>query len=247
MKPGTIVLVIIIIVLLYFLISSLMSGAAVLTNLNAGTTMLTIASQALSAAPGGGTAYNFSYSIWFFVSDWSLYYGKKKILFGRLALPLTADGGTTIDIANSQPCPCVYFDENQNNLHVFQTTQNKTGISYNTSEVIVQNVPIQKWVNFLMSVNGSTLDIYINGKLSSTTVMKSFAYVNNSSNVYVTPLGGFSGWTSKFQYMPKATDPQTAWNIYQQGYGSSWLGIFNQYQVKLAVLQSGAETNSITI
>jgi hypothetical protein len=64
----------------------------------------------------------------------------------------------------------------------------------------------------------------------------------------VTPAGGFSGWTAKFQYYPNSTDPQTAWNIYQKGYGASWLSnIFGKYQVKVAFTDNGNETGSFTI
>ena len=112
----------------------------------------------------------------------------------------------------------------------------------------VPNVPIQKWVNLLISVYGRSLDVYLDGKLVKTSVLPGIAKINDNANVYITPNGGFSGWTSKFQYFSNSIDPQTAWNIYQQGYGASMLSnIFGKYQVKVSVVENGAESSSLTI
>jgi hypothetical protein len=72
--------------------------------------------------------------------------------------------------------------------------------------------------------------------------------INQNADVYVTPSGGFSGWTAKFQYYPNSTDPQTAWNIYQKGYGASWLSnIFGNYQIQVSFTDNGTTTSSFTI
>jgi len=109
----------------------------------------------------------------------------------------------------------------------------------------VSNVPVQKWVNLLISVYGRTLDVYIDGKLVKTCLLPGIAKINNTAPIYLTPSGGFAGWTSKLQYWPNATDPQTAWNIYAQGYGGS--NMFGQYKVKVALYNGDAEQNSLTI
>jgi len=117
----------------------------------------------------------------------------------------------------------------------------------NLSRCTVKNVPIQKWVNLLISVYGRSLDVYIDGKLVKTCLLPGIAKINNEANVYITPLGGFSGWTSKFTYYPTALNPQEAWNIYQDGYGASWLAnIFGKYNVKVSVLENGTEDSSFT-
>ena len=112
----------------------------------------------------------------------------------------------------------------------------------------VSNVPIQKWVNLLISVYGRTLDVYLDGKLVKTCLLPGIAMVNSNANVYITPKGGFNGWTSKFQYWSNSLNPQDAWNIYTKGYGSSVLGnLFGSYQVQVSVLENGTVSNSIKI
>jgi hypothetical protein len=98
-----------------------------------------------------------------------------------------------------------------------------------------------------MSVYGRTMDIYLDGKLVRTCLLPGVAHVNNNSNIYVTPLGGFDGWTSKLQYYPNSLNPQEVWNIYTQGYSNGWLGMFNSYQVQIALVENGTTQSSVTI
>jgi hypothetical protein len=62
--------------------------------------------------------------------------------------------------------------------------------------------------------------------------------------LYVTPLGGFSGYTSNIKYFANPLNPQEAYNIYRQGYGGS---IDFPYQVKIEYLKDGQEQGSFTI
>ena len=70
--------------------------------------------------------------------------------------------------------------------------------------------------------------------------------VNNNSDIYVTPNGGFDGWTSKLQYYPNSLNPQEAWNIYTKGYGN-WSSMINSYQVQIALVENGQTQSSVTI
>jgi hypothetical protein len=111
----------------------------------------------------------------------------------------------------------------------------------------ITNVPIQKWTNVTISVYGRSLDVYLDGKLVQTTPLAGTAQVDPDASVYITPNGGFSGWTSKFAYYPNALNPQQVWDIYSAGYGASWLSnLFGKYSVKIAFLENGTEDSSFT-
>ena len=88
--------------------------------------------------------------------------------------------------------------------------------------------------------------IYIDGKLVRTCLLPGVASVNNNANIYVTPAGGFDGWTSKLQYYPNSLNPQEVWNIYKQGY-ANWLSMFSTYQLQIALVENGNTQSSITI
>jgi hypothetical protein len=123
-------------------------------------------------------------------------------------------------------------------------TNNKGNTVVHTCSV--GNIPIQRWVNLAISVYGRTLDIYIDGKLVRTCLLPGVANINNNANVYITPSGGFEGWTSKFQYFPTSINPQDAWNIYVKGYQGS-LFSSSPYQVQLSLITNGTTQSSITI
>jgi hypothetical protein len=257
MNIKGILFVVVVIILLYVVIRYIAKDTNTLSgNVASATTMQTINASSLPTIGSGSQASNFSYSVWFYVQDWNYKYGEPKVLFGRMGsgVSSSAMASTTqtqsLQSIGTGPCPLVTFGPVQNNLEVTLSVYPSSGISSQASTFTcgVQNVPIQKWVNLLVSVYGRSLDIYLDGKLVKTCVLPGIAKINNSSNIYLTPRGGFSGWTSKFQYFPNATDPQTAWNIYQRGYGGSWLsGLFSNYQLQLSFLQNGTTTSTLTI
>lgn len=244
-----VLIIIILIIFLYFILNYVYSSTTVTTSIVSGTTMQTIEASTLSNIQSGIKSSNFTYSIWFYIDDWNYNYGKPKVLFGRVGTPSSTPGAN--GSYGKEPCPMVTFGEIENNLNVNMTvysgTSNSTSVTHTCN---VSNVPIQAWCNLLISVYGRTLDIYLDGKLVNTCVLPGTAKINQDANVYITPAGGFSGWTSKFEYYPNATDPQTAWNIYENGYSNSIMdNIFGtSFRVKFSTVDSsGTETSSYTI
>jgi hypothetical protein len=230
MEFRTIILLVIIIVFAVIIYNYISSDLNTLTGLNSGQML-----QKINAADlGTNNASNFTYSIWFNIDDWNFRYGESKVIFGRMN-----------SATNSlEPCPSVYLAETQNNI-VIEMTFNE---SIPVKQYTITNIPIQKWVFLMISVYGRTLDVYIDGKLVRTFVLNSVPKINASSDVYVTPNGGFSGWTTRFQYAGDATNPQTAWDMYKKGYGGSLLGeLFGKYSVKLSLLENEKESSSLTI
>jgi hypothetical protein len=191
-----------------------------------------------------------------YIDDWNYRYGEEKVIFGRMVI-----GSKT-----SQPCPSVVLGAIENNvivsLTVFpgQDTVPTTDASASTTSTTtsssasmvhrcaVANVPIQKWVNLLVSVYSRSMDIYLDGKLVRTCVLPGVAKIDANAPAYITPNGGFSGWTSKFQYFADSCDPQKAWNIYEAGYGASMLSnLFGKYTVKVSLMEGNTEDSSISI
>ena len=92
------------------------------------------------------------------------------------------------------------------------------------------------------------MDVYLDGKLVRTCVLPGIAKVNDNASIYITPEGGFSGYTSKIQYFADATNPQEAYNIYKDGYGDSIFGgLMSKYQLKVSFLEDNVEQGSIEI
>ena len=127
-------------------------------------------------------------------------------------------------------------------------TAGTTGSHGKVSSCLIENIPIQKWVNVIVSLYGSTLDTYLDGKLVRTCVLPGVPTINNSADILVSPYGGFSGWTTTFKYWANASNPQEAYNIYKDGFGGSILGnTVNKYRAKFSIVQNNKETGSFEI
>ena len=112
----------------------------------------------------------------------------------------------------------------------------------------IDNVPIQKWVNIIISLFGLTMDIYLDGKLVRTCVLPGVPRVDNSLGITVSDNGGFSGWTTNFKYWADASNPQQAYNIYKDGFGGNALGnALSKYRVQVSMLQGNVEKGSFQI
>lgn len=229
MSVTNIAIGVVVVILVILLIRYLWGGSNKLTGLKDAKTVTKIAANTLSSS----NSSNYAYSAWFYIDDWSYRYGEPKIILGRLDSDL-------------EPSPSIVLGAIENNLKI-QTTvyssANSTGGSTHTCNV--DNVPIQKWVNVIVSLYGRTLDVYIDGKLVRTCVLPGVAKMANNAPVYITPLGGFSGYTSNVQYYGDSLNPQEAYNIYRSGYGGS--GFDFPYSIKLEVLKDGQEQGSLAI
>jgi hypothetical protein len=255
MSALSIVFTIAIIVLIIMLAKYFLSDKNSLSSVQNGQNSATISASSLATNSSGASDSNFSYSVWFYVNDWNYRYGEPKVVFGRMGALSDASGGSINGVSGLDPCPSVVLGAIENNLIVSlgcypgvneqPTTPGGKTVIHNC---MVSNIPIQKWVNLTLSVYGRTLDLYIDGKLVRTCLLPGIANVNNNADIYVTPKGGFNGWTSNLQYYPNSINPQEAWNIYTKGYGGGMLSnLFGSYQVEVSLIQNGTTQSSVTI
>jgi hypothetical protein len=261
MSPLTIVFIIMFIVLLFMLLRYLFTDKYALLGMQDGKTMSTIAATDLATNGSNVPSSNFAYSIWFYINDWNYRYGQPKVIFGRMGGSGNSNTQVVPGINGVDPCPVVVLGPVSNNLNISlacfpgidvntkANQQNNLGpkksVIHNCS---VANVPIQKWVHLTVSIYGRTMDVYIDGKLVKTCLLPGIANINNNASVYVTPNGGFNGWTSNFQYFPQSLNPQEVYNLYVKGYGGSlFSNLFGSYGLQVSVLENGVEQTTITI
>ena len=221
---------VVVVVLLILIIRWYMGDGTKISGLNDAKKVTKIAASDLEQS----NAANYAYSAWFYIDDWSYRYGEPKVVLGRLDSDLN-------------PSPSIVLGAIKNNLKiettVYPSSDSSTGSTHTCN---VANVPIQKWVNVIVSLYGRTMDVYIDGKLVRTCVLPGVAKIANNAPVYVTPLGGFSGYTANIHYYSDALNPQEAYNIYRKGYGGS--GSLNfPYEIKVEFLKDGEEQGSVSI
>ena len=85
------------------------------------------------------------------------------------------------------------------------------------SVVVTDNLPLQTWVHLIVSVDGSFIDVYVNGKL-----VKSIKdTIDAPSDIATLDYGQLSCYLAKLTRTTEATDPQTAWNLDAAGNGEN--------------------------
>ena len=179
---------------------------------------------------------NYTYSIWFYIDDWNYKYGENKVILAHKN-------------DNDKSNPIISLGPTNNNLFIITKYYGTEGesISQNNS-CNISNIPLQKWVNVILSLNNRTLDVYLDGKLVRTCLTPGVPEINTNSKIILSPDGGFSGFTSNILHMTKSINPQQAYNIYRQGYGGSILGnLLSNYKLKLALYENNVEKSSIMI
>ena len=260
MEWQSILWILVILVLLYVIFSYITKERDMLNaQITAGNVMTMI--NPSSSGANNMNSSNFTYSVWFYINDWNYRYGEQKIIMGRSGSAIATEpmtggsgGGSTTnnpqDLSSLQPCPFVILGGKENNLTIAVTCYTNT--STNSQGMVhyleIVNVPIQKWVNLFFSVYGRTLDVYIDGKLVRTSILPGTAKIAPNANIYLTPNGGFNGWTSKLQYWNTASNPQMAWDTYMAGYGSGlFSNLFGKYKVKVALLTDNQEKAQFTL
>jgi hypothetical protein len=235
MNTKTIIFTVIVLVVLYFAYYYFFSSKTdqMLVKMNDARAQKVISAGSLPS----GASSNYTFSIWVFVNDWNYRYGQSKVIFARK----DQDGGVA---------PMVEFTPSVNNIHVTLATYPTTGSNTTGKNhtCTLDDVPLQRWTNLIMSINDRALDLYLDGKLVRTCLLPGVPKMNPASNIFVTPDGGFSGFVSNFRYIADSVNPSQAYNIYKEGFGgSSMSNLFNKYRVKFAFVKDNKEVNSFEI
>jgi hypothetical protein len=225
MSVLTIVGIVIGVFILIHILSWLLTTSKTLSNLTDAKTAVVIPASSL---PESGSV-NYSYSIWIYIDDWGYQYGKEKIILLR---------GTMGALFT----PAISLMPTDNTAVITVTTEEEP------FECVVPNIPLQKWTNLIVSLNNKSLDCYVNGKLVKTCVLPTVSVVKSDSAVYLTPNGGFSGYTNRLQYWNTPISPQQAWNVYKKGPGGNIFStLLNQYKIQLNFLKGSDVQASLTI
>ena len=231
-RTRKIILGIVIIIVAYLIFRYLFSSSTVISSgIADGKTV----SKIPVSSSTNSTNNNYSYSVWVYVNDWSYRFGEQKMILARLD-------------EDNKPSPSIALGAAENNVRVAvecypESSKGKSETHYCN----VQNIPLQKWVNITISLYSRTLDVYLDGKLVRTCVLPGVPKIANDQPIYISPLGGFSGYTSRVQYFQESLDPQAVYNIYRAGYGGKGIMDSFPYSLKLSFLKDNQEQGSLAI
>jgi hypothetical protein len=131
----------------------------------------------------------FTWSTWIFIDNLQTNAGKYKHIFSKGNNNLSENG-----MIQPNNAPGLYIAPNTNSLVVVMNTFNVIN-----EEVVIPDIPLNKWVNVIIRCENTTMDVYING-----TIARSINLVGvpkqNYGDVYVGMNGGFDGYISNLWY-----------------------------------------------
>tara|TARA_Y100000817_G_C16859654_1_gene545304 strand:- start:3513 stop:4211 length:699 start_codon:yes stop_codon:yes gene_type:complete len=224
MNVIKIILIILVILLIYIVyqLASSSNGKTLITMHDAKSSDTIIGED----VPSSTSPHDTGYSFWAVVDNWEYNYGVPKIIFQ------TGKDATTFS-------PKVFFEGTTNNIIIKTKTKKKE------NECIVEDIPIQKWFNIIISYNNKALDVYMDGKLVKTCLIEGDIEDYQGQNIILTPdtgteTGSFDGFLAKFKKFGKAVTPREAWSTYKEGYTKGgFLGVLNTFGLKMEVTKSG--------
>ena len=201
-----------------------------LSDMNPGNKEVKISASKLAT---NANSNNFTYSIWFYVSDWQYRLTEAKDLLVR-----SQDGSSN---------PHISMAPYENNLNI-NISSIQPGGKGGDNDCTIRNFPLQRWTHVLVSLNNRTLDVYLDGKLVRTCILSGVAKPIGESDVLITPNGGFSGWTSRFRTWSKPLNPQEVFNVYREGPGStgSGLSFLDRYKLRISYYVDNVEQGSFS-
>ena len=161
-------------------------------------------------------------------------YASNSYVTGESILKSSTDTQSSMVLWLDSDQPTLYLGVHQDDsTNKFQT---------NDENITIANFPLQKWVCVTYSIYGTSLDLYLNGKLVKSVIddnvklmMSESALVALGNPWYNKSVAddeitisnlttGFKGYTSKLKYYKSALTPKEAYNIYKSGPGTSYLG-----------------------
>jgi hypothetical protein len=172
----------------------------------------------------------FTISTWIYVTSWSYKKGENK--------PIIFIGGSQFDTIR------VFLGGYMPKLHVRLDTKNTSGstngtennsLSISTKDSIFNSlapntsildskstcdlpeIGLQRWVHIAVAVNGKTVDVYMDGKLSKSCVMQSFFRVDTQYSATLLAYGGFGGQIANSQMFDAALNPEAIYKMYMAG------------------------------
>ena len=148
----------------------------------------------------------FSYSVWIYIQDWT--HGWKNIFVKGSGSP----GSTSGEPASSQlRAPGLWLYPDTNSLHARINTYASPNEGCD-----IKNIPLQKWVHIGYVLNNRTVDMYIDGKLERSCVLRGVPKLNDS-DLIVCDNNGFFGKISNLVYYKYALKPEDIHNLYSSG------------------------------
>lgn len=197
---------------------------------------ITIASDKLPALYEGG---EFSVSAWIYVNNWSYRQGYNKSIlriggpsFDTIRIYLggykpklmvrlhTKDRNSPLNSMTNSPDNAQSDSLEIATLNsIYNVQQIESGLldASTPSGCDLPEIDLQRWVNIVVTVNGKTVDVYLDGKLARSCVLPNYFKVDSSYSGYLLSHGGFGGQIANIMMYDAAMNPEMVYKNYIAG------------------------------
>ena len=155
----------------------------------------------------------FTWSVWIYINNLTYLSDKYKHIFYKGNNDLSGNG---LNFPNN--APGLYIAPNSNTLVVMMNTFNEIN-----EEILIPDIPLNKWVNVIMRCSNKTFDVFING-----VITRSITFIGvpkqNYGDVYVAMNGGFDGYISNLKYYNYALGISGIQSVITSGPNTSMIG-----------------------
>jgi len=161
----------------------------------------------------GRDGLEFTWSVWIFINSLQTNEGIYKHIFSKGNSHLESNG-----LIQPNNAPGLYIAPNTNALVLLMNTFNVIN-----EEIVIPDIPLNKWVNIIIRCQGSTLDVYTNGTISRSLNLMGVPK-QNYGDVYVAMNGGFDGNISNLWYYNYALGTAAIQKIASNGPNTTMIG-----------------------
>ena len=180
--------------------------------INASSQMLTITqdpnisgSKTIYRSINASDGIEFTWSVWIYINELNDN-GKFKHVFSKGNY-----GPNNLGINQPNNAPGLYISPVTNAITIIMNSYNEIN-----EELVIPDIPLNKWVNIMIMCRNQTLDVYINGLITKSLELSGVPK-QNYGDVYVAMNGGFNGYISNLWYYSYALGTLAIQNLVQNG------------------------------
>jgi hypothetical protein len=155
----------------------------------------------------------FTWSVWIYINNVQYLEGQYKTIFYKGNSNLRKNG---LNFPNN--APGLYIAPNSNTLVVMMNT-----FKVINEEIMIPDIPLNKWVNVIIRCQNKTLDVFINGTITRSLELMGVPK-QNYGDVYVATNGGFDGYISNLRYYNYALGTLAIQKLLKSGPNTKMLG-----------------------
>lgn len=144
------------------------------------------------------------------------------------------------------------IDDGAGNYHFYLEATTDGSLKYllrddgDVKKIITPNLPLQKWVCVIISVDDNVIDLYLDGKLVKS--QKSDGKTIKPTEASIIKYAPSDIYIAEHKRVPNPTDPQTAWDTYMAGNGGSYISnSFASYGANLILTKDQIEQKKFTL